>query len=337
MIDVSELRAEGGRFLRWWGSELAAMIPPGLGAKLPVARPAVDVRLLPRETQIERTQDGRVERFVDARALAELDDEAWSQLEDMAAGEKLRLILTPPHVYATELALPREAASRLHAVVALQLPEIAPLSPERLVWAARAVANNGERLRVRVIMTQRETINGLTATFADRDIEVDEVATDDGSSIVRLERRSRGMSLVTRRALMTVGLMILVPIVTAVLGTAMIWSNERTIDQIEDQAQLIARAERAERESEALRGAVAPLVAKRPTSDLLDGLASALPPSASLLEADRQQGGKLQLTVLAKNPSEVRSVLGARPWNLHEVDEAAQGEAMRMVVAGRVR
>ncbi len=133
-------------------------------------------------------------------------------------------------------------------------------------------------------------------------------------------------------------LLFTVPLVTLAIGNVMVWSNERAIDKMSDQAQLIARAERAERDSEALRDAVAPLLRKHSAAEILDGLATALPVEAFLMEANKVDNGKLRLRVSTEDPTNLRPIFASRAWSLHEVDEAPAGnDHIETTVEGRMR
>jgi general secretion pathway protein L len=152
-------------FLRWWGSQLAFMVPSALRDVLWPQRPSLLIRPMGDQLSIS---------FLDADQVHDL-----GVYPSAAAGEPARiklfsdhaamqdadqvLLLTPDVSLLRRFKLPYAAAENLSQVVAFELDRLTPFKAEQVYYSARIIERLAEvrQLRVEVALVMRDTLDPL--------------------------------------------------------------------------------------------------------------------------------------------------------------------------------
>ena len=303
---------------RWWTGELAAALP-ALARSRRKPRPRCDIRVSPGGVAIDRVADGVGERFFEQRQIGELDEAAWAQLAAVTAGTRVRLLLTVPDVYWTQISLPAAARGRLRPAVALQLPQIAPLQPASLVWAAEPVAADRERITVAVAMARAVRLDALEALFRDNGLAVPPIAAEAGDRIVELTagdgiEADPQRRLNRRLAIAAALLLASIPFTTLAAAHFLTGITQSRIAAVEGAVAPRMEAERrAARSAEAAR-ALQRVFAYPSPSETLEALALALPDTDHATAAARGPSGVLTVEVDSADPEALQAQIdGSAP------------------------
>lgn len=143
--------AAGAAFFRWWGGELAAMLPPGLVRRLRT-RPSLI---------LDWSESGATVRHIhrgEERVLGRTDGEGeQAQLRQAVAplrGARRRTIVRLAAACCSRgtVLLPAAAAGHLRSAIALQLSRFTPFNPDEVAFACRIIGREGEGT-IRVALT----------------------------------------------------------------------------------------------------------------------------------------------------------------------------------------
>lgn len=337
----SALFDEAANAWRWWISELEAMVPARLKARMGGRRYGI---IYPGQTQveIERLVDGLGERLVETNRLESFDADNWAELDALTHDCRLRLVLRPPDVYVIELTLPRAARNRLKSAVALQLLERAPLDPGHLVWAHEIVELRDRDMIVRVAMARTARIAALQQLFDDQDMRVPPISAETDAGLIKLaggEERPRDPErrLAKRAYLGAVLLLLSMPITTWAGATILRSLTESKIVALGNAIEPKVRAERQWRSEEALRKSVAPLSQLPLASSALEELAKRLPVTSYAESVEQAADRSLLLTLSTSDAEKSLSAL-ARSTVLPKaslVDQTSSSEAGRTTATYR--
>lgn len=164
--------ASVGRFLRWWGRELAALVPPVLRPKhRPPARMLwVGIEsgavVLWRLAAGKRVEIGRVEFSSGEAADHKI---AFQALHERAGALPLGLCIPANQVLRKEIALPLAAAENLHDVLGFELGRQTPFTASQAYYDQRVLREdrvNG-RLHVLLGVAARAGIDDILARLAE--------------------------------------------------------------------------------------------------------------------------------------------------------------------------
>ncbi len=276
-----------------------------------------DVRLTRTGVVVEQINDGIGRRFENDIPLDRFEPADWEQLAELMREGRARVFLEPPQVHVTELRLPAAARTRLRSAITLQLPEILPLDPDLVVWAYGRPRMQGDRLDVDIVFGRRSDLDELEAALQTFDLDAQFVGKAGEELITLGSVRSssrRGLSAqLSKEWLAAISIIASLPI--TLLGGAMLlgWSNAAAVDVLKRQVEPKIERQRQFDRNEALREALAPLVAIPTASMLLDDLANRLPRSVHLKNLGYQHGGTTALDAVAADPDIVASALESDP------------------------
>jgi hypothetical protein len=326
---------------QWWVGELRAALPHALRPSA-TSRPRADIFLGPGGIVVERFAGGHGERFAEERQLADLDEEGWAELAGLIAGSRARILLATPDVYWTRVELPAAARRRLRAAVALQLPNVAPVKPEELVWQAEEAEGGPGRVRALVAMARAQLIEALAQRFEERGLAVPEIAAlaDDRTVTLRPAGREPGAagSFIERRARpIAILLLASIPFTTIASASFLASLTESRIESLRLELAPRLAAEREAARTDQARRALRQVFAQAPASDDIENIALALPESDHALGTSRGPDGGLRLTVetASQEALEERLSENARLASAEIVDLQPAGAAGRMRVSLR--
>lgn len=159
-------------FLRWWGRELAALVPPALRPKnRPPARMlwlGMDAGsvVLWRLSGGRRTEIGRIELGAGDPADHRI---AFQALHDKAGRWPLGICVPAARLLRKELVLPLAAAENLHEVVGFELGRQTPFTASQAYHGERVLREDrpGKRLHVLLGVVPRSEVDPLLAHLAE--------------------------------------------------------------------------------------------------------------------------------------------------------------------------
>ncbi len=175
-------------FLRWWGGELLALLPPRWRGWFGVA---ADWHVLQRDRNL-----WTLRRAGDAQPLASWDDELDARLQQTTLAAALRhvdpedlrlaLLLPPQVVLRRTLLLPEAAQHNLQQVLAFEMDRQTPFNLAQVYYAARELdtAVPGGRFHAELVAVMRSTLDPLLARLRALGIVVD--AVDQAAGTGRL-------------------------------------------------------------------------------------------------------------------------------------------------------
>ena len=301
------------RALRWWGSELRALLPARLARVLFPEPTRLELAPAPEGLVLSRTAGGR--RTV--LAIATGGPEGTAPLE-AALGRRTRradevLVRLPRHkVLEPVLKVPAIAADVLDEVIAQEMDRETPFAAGDVCFDHAVVGTEGEQIRVRVRVARRRDVAeavALARSLGLQPTRVDGPAVGTSYNLLPPEDRPR-----PRRAMPR--LLALMGLLTAALGLAALWV---AFDRA-DRALAAAEAELAEAraragevramqdQAEALEASAARLVAeraRRPTAaELIAEVTERIPDGSWLFEL-RLREDELLLFGFTPAPSEL--------------------------------
>lgn len=309
------------RFLRWWGGELLALIPPRYRARL--EGPHADILVTRDRVEIAHVAGGAITRFVDPRPLDQLDPEAWHQLAALTQGGARRAVLAPPDIFVATLMLPKAAAGREGSAVALQIDQLAPIDPAALRWGHSARrADTG--IEVHVAMARAEQIDAIAAAFhrAGHAAPPLHAAIEPGCTVL-LAAGDGGASSAARadrQALLAAAALLLsIPVTTLLFAQFGIALLAPSVEARERLAAPRLAAERRVRQDEALKAALRPIATRPNVTGLLAELAAVLPPTAYVEQIEQDDRRQVRVVINSAEPdaamaavARMRALRGAR-------------------------
>lgn len=300
-------------FMRWWIGELA-----DIGSTFHRGKDApsgeVRVFLEPQSVVVERVNGEIGERFVEDRPFDQFDAAAFAELAALTAGARVLLCLQSPEIFATTLALPLAARSRLDNAIALQMGEIAPLKPELLIWAIADRSIEADMIRVRVVMAKRRRIEAICDAFAAHGLPEPVIcAMEEGRETPFPEQGSAGVPWLdfNRYRWMIVAALLLLSIpLTTLAGSAILtaragWAAQALAAKVHD----IRAAQHIAARMEERRRLLAPLYGQPGVAALLNELARRLPHDDWLQSIERKSNGALSFTVVTGDEAALDTAL----------------------------
>lgn len=158
--------ADLGRFLRWWGRELAALVPPGLR---PPNRPSPRMLwvgmepgalVLWRLAGQKRSEIGRVNLAAGDAADHKI---AFDVLHGKAGAHPVGICLPPAQVLRREIILPLAAAENLTQVLGFELGRQTPYTADQAYYDQRLLREDrsGNRLHVLLGVAPRTVVDEI--------------------------------------------------------------------------------------------------------------------------------------------------------------------------------
>jgi general secretion pathway protein L len=153
------------RFLRWWGSELAFLVPGKIRRFLWPHRPSLLIRPISGSLSVSVYEKDRV-RDLGIFPIDESGEQARVALieehPNLRDADQV-LLLTPEVSLLRCCKLPYAAAENLHQVAGFELDRLTPFKPEQVYYSARILERLKEikQLRVEVALVLRETLDPL--------------------------------------------------------------------------------------------------------------------------------------------------------------------------------
>jgi general secretion pathway protein L len=159
-----------GPFLRWWGRELAALVPPGLR---PQNRPSplmlwvgmeAGALVLWRLDGQKRYEIGRVNLAAGDAAGAKI---AFDALHNKAGASPVGVCLPSAQVLRKEVILPLAAAENLNQVLGFELGRQTPYTVDQAYYDQRVLREDrsGNRLHVLLGVTPRTVVDEILSHF----------------------------------------------------------------------------------------------------------------------------------------------------------------------------
>jgi hypothetical protein len=297
------------------------MVPAGLRLRTP-SHAYAQIWLGANDVQIQRFKDGIGERLVDPRPFEGLDEETWLELAGLLADTHYDVVLSPPDVFATTLALPKAAQSRLSTAISLQMNEIAPIEPSLLRWANTRPILDGDKLLVRVAMAKQARLEAVSSLFASHDLDEPAIFGANNGTLVKLlpgGRSRRTLSSNARLFLGAVSLVLSVPLVIWIAAAVLTSKNQQSAAALAQRLAPRIAIEAQAREAERARSAATALLAPPTFSALVEDLAQRLPPTAYVVALEKGADGAVSLTVDTSAPADTRSALqGTTAWRWRE-------------------
>lgn len=159
----AHIELDYARFFRWWGGELAAMLPERLRTLLWPQRSRV---LLTRiDEELEATLlDGETQRLLGRFPLGETATGAREKLYETQpelAEAELCLRLLPEQCLVRTLKLPAAAGENLRQVMAFEMDRLTPFKADQVYYAARILERlpDTRQIRVELSLTPRAKLD----------------------------------------------------------------------------------------------------------------------------------------------------------------------------------
>jgi len=315
------------RFLRWWLSELGALLPPGLAAR-PERGQWLTVELGEDEGG-RAVLTGSRERVLLELAPAQRAELA-SRLGEVLSGldprrVRCRVSLPRRQVLARELELPLAAEENLREVLAFEMSRRTPFRAEDVHFDYRIESRDAaaQQLRVHLEVVPREVLAPVLGALRAWDPEPDGIpaqsASDPGAD--RALFAFRGAAFRERphaRLNAVLGMMVVL------LAAALVWTPfaqqrehrqrlERELEAARAEAAQVAALREALAAEREARGLVAGARGGRPSMvELLEGLSRALPDGTYLFRLD-VDGEQVDLHGSSDGASGLIAILEAAP------------------------
>jgi general secretion pathway protein L len=176
-------------FLRWWGSELAFLVPGKIRLFLWPQRPSLLIRPVSGQLSVSLYENDQVREL----GLFPID-ESGGQARDSLFAEYpyLRdtdqvLMLTPDVSLLRRCKLPYAAGENLHQVVGFELDRLTPFKPEQVYYSAIILERMKEtkQLRVECVLVLRETLDPLLDAMLRCGWRPYRVDVDEGRALAR--------------------------------------------------------------------------------------------------------------------------------------------------------
>jgi len=172
------------RFFRWWGRELAALVPPGLRTP---KRPPADVMWACTESGSlvfwrmagpKRTEIGRVNLAEGGPADHKITFDA---IHTRAGGGPVGICLPSSQVLRKELALPLAAVENLPQLIGFELPRQTPFAADQAYYDQRVLREDrtGNRLHVLLGAASRAVVDETLSRLANWGVKAHAVVVRD--------------------------------------------------------------------------------------------------------------------------------------------------------------
>jgi len=176
--------ADLGRFFRWWGRELAALVPPGLR---PPNRPSADILwvgmepgtlVLWRMAGKRRNEIGRVNLAAGDAADQKI---AFNALHNKAGGGPVGICLPSTQVLRKEITLPLAAAENLSQVLGFELGRQTPFTADQAYFDQRLLREDrsGNRLHVLLGVASKAVVDEILSRLAGWGIAPDAIVVSE--------------------------------------------------------------------------------------------------------------------------------------------------------------
>lgn len=334
-----------GAFWHWWIAELAAMVPPPL--RLRRERPRADIVAGPEGVAVERVEAGAGERLFDPAPLERLEEESWAELHGLIEGRRARLVLGPPDVFLTRIALPAAARGRLRAATSLALDQAAPVAPDLLCWNCRLIGGGGSAgtLDVLVAMARVERLEVIRGLFTEHGLAPPPIAARGPDGEVMLRGGADGSETPDRRrerliSIAAAALLASIPLTTVAAAGILTFFAESKVAALRQEVAPALAAEREAGRAERVRRALAVLFARPSATETLESLALAMPDSSAARTVERQADGMLRLEVETGDRAALEEGLARSPLlgDLHPAEILEEeGPRTSLVYRGRTR
>ena len=170
-----------GRFLRWWGEELAALLPRWLRSSAPRQGNALCLDVHPGEVVVSHREGGREQ----ALGRVALDHEGLpapadrERLQALTAGLRPESIpceatVAPELGLVKEVELPAAAEENLHQVLTFEMERLTPFRAADVYFDHRVISRDGALLRVRLALAPRAVVDRAIGLLPDWDLRVAE-------------------------------------------------------------------------------------------------------------------------------------------------------------------
>jgi general secretion pathway protein L len=178
---LGDLRRGAGAFLAWWLSELAAMLPPGLRARLHLVRERVDLRVTDEAIELDLvTAEGShtVRRFPPDGSEAALLVETL----EATRGKDRRLVLrlAGRAVLVRELSMPAAVEENLDQVLRYEMDRYTPFKADAVYHGHQVIGRDSAqgRVQVRLVAVPRAFLDHWLQEFGNWGVHPDRVEAD---------------------------------------------------------------------------------------------------------------------------------------------------------------
>jgi len=157
------------RFLRWWGHELAALLPGGGRAEREAAGPWLTLACDEPGRVRARLGTGRNAQVL-ADVAAEPGDALAGELGALASSldprrTRCRFLVPREQALVKDMDLPLAAEENLHEVLVFEMSRHTPFRPEDVWFSHQVLSRDGAHLRVRLCVLPRARLQALLQPF----------------------------------------------------------------------------------------------------------------------------------------------------------------------------
>ncbi len=171
--------ADGGstlrRFTRWWGGELAALVPGGLRRAIGLESPELLILARSDDLRLRRRRGGRLEELGGLDAVP-------------AGADDARIVLQIPaeRAFVKTVQLPLAASENLPEVLAFEMDRQTPFQPDQVHFGYSVLARNTaeKTLQVRLSVVPRSVVAGALEQLRRREITADAIEIVDADRLI---------------------------------------------------------------------------------------------------------------------------------------------------------
>ncbi len=261
------------RFVRWWGGELAALVPGALRRAAGLESPEW---LILAQADALRLRRRRGDGLVDLGGL--------DALPARAVDARIVLQIPAERAFVKTVRLPLAAAENLPEVLAFEMDRQTPFQPDQVHFGYTVLARDpaGKTLRVRLSVVPRAAVAELLGTLRRREITPDAIEVVDADRLIDVPGGGPAATGIGRLngLLGTLCLLLLIAALASPLaaGYVRIADMERRIADLTPRAEAgLARRGDADRRTEGALRAVAARAAAPAATAVLEEVTRLLP------------------------------------------------------------
>lgn len=161
----ARIELDYARFFRWWGGELAALLPERLRALLWAQRARLELFRYPEYLEVRFVEGGEersLGRFTLGEGAVRDREKLYGDTPELADAE-VCLRLLPDQFLVRTVKLPAPAAENLMQVLAFEMDRLTPFKADQVYYSARIVERLADtrQIRVELALTPRSKLDPL--------------------------------------------------------------------------------------------------------------------------------------------------------------------------------
>lgn len=324
--------SQAARFLRWWGSELAELLPAGVRAHMAHAQGRVLMRIDAHGEGGElelRWQEGDALQVLDAFDLAQDVTVQRQQISDLLREREIEdaprdLLLPTDEALRKTITMPAAAESNLRRALAFEMDRHTPFRADDVYFDYRVKDRDREknRLDVEFVLTPRAPVDRQLELLAPRgmaptglDVEID--GEPGRFNLLPFERRFPMRRRRTRFNLALAGAAVL--LLVAVMAQSL-WLRERQVERLNEAIEEVRvearRVQNIRSQIEDASEAASFMMRRRaemPPSVPVLAEATRIMPDDTFLDRFRMWEGNIQLQGKSDNAQQLIELVNASP------------------------